>query len=214
MSKKQMSAAANVETVETVETAPVTMSQEDQLTALNDELAAAKHAVRMSDDDTYDAAAANVSRIKLQISQLEKAAAAEREIAEANEKRETRRNILMDMIAAQIKAAKNPDDEQLATIAADFLQPVMDEWMAKYAAVPAAAPRKQRATNGTVDDDGKLSTTKPELTALYNEAAKTTPFQTISDNFYDKYKRSTVWHTLNDIKTGKIAVPFIAVGHE
>jgi hypothetical protein len=215
MANKNVTETANVENVET---APQT--NEQKLSTLRDELTAAKHAVRISDDETYDAAAAAVATIKNQIAAIEKTIAAENDLIEFNGKRTARKSILDVMIDAAVNYRNNPND---ADAAADFTakyDAVLNEWMAKFSTPPTAAagtPRKQRATNGTERNaaaDGKTPTTKPELTALYNDAvAAGTPFAAISADFYNRFPRSTVWHGLNDIKTGAIAVPQLANGH-
>jgi len=218
MATKNVTAAANETIVNNenaaavVEPTPQTLSE--QLETLRNDLTAAKHAVRVSDDAGYDAAAAVVADVKRKISAIENQIANENAAVEFNAKRTARRNVLMEMINAQIAAAAEPDNGSIAAAAAATLDTVMNEWMAKFATPPTVAgtPRKQRETNGTAAaDDGKLSTTKPELTALYVDAvAAGKNAATIAADFYDKYKRSTVWHTLNDIKNGVIAVPQIA----
>ncbi len=220
MAKTNVTAAANVIETANVETAAIgetvkpDLSLNERLQQLNADLIDARRAVRESTDETYDAAAAHAADVKRQIAAVEKQIADENAAIEFNGKRTARRNVLIEMINAQIAAAAEPDNGSIAAAAAATLDTVMNEWMAKFATPPqtAGTPRKQRETNGTAAaDDGKLSTTKPELTALYNDAvAAGKNAAAIAAYFYDKYKRSTVWHTLNDIKNGVIAVPQIA----
>lgn len=211
-------AAANVETIANVENAAEIAPQTnaEKLAQLNADLIDARRAVRESTDETYDAAAAHAADVKRQIAAIEKQIAAENDAIEFNNKRAARRAILTDMIGLQIAAAQFPN-ENTEMRAAESLDAVLTEWMAKFSTPPQTiatngTPRKQRAANG--DNDGKQSTTKPELTAMYNDAvAAGKPFAEISADFYNRFPRSTVWHGLNDIKTGAIAVPQLANGH-
>lgn len=217
--KNVTAAAANVETITNVENAAEIAPQTnaEKLAQLNADLIDARRAVRESTDETYDAAAAHAADVKRQIAAIEKQIDAENAAIEFNGKRTARKSILDVMIDAAIDAAKQPENADYAANFAAKYNDVLTEWMAKFSTPPQTAttngtPRKQRAANG--DNDGKQSTTKPELTAMYNDAVSAgKSFAEISADFYNRFPRSTVWHGLNDIKTGAIAVPQLANGH-